>query len=137
MEPVMAGSFGALLALGMFLIAAGLRRTDRPFSTTQSTGVWIRALKLWNSWSTPRQTWVAASLVGGIVVATATGWLIAVVLVPAASLGIPALLSVPRNARSRRWPVWIGGFGCWRRRSRRASRFETPFSPRGHRCPPC
>lgn len=95
MEPLMAGSFGALLTLGVFLIALGAQRTERPFSTDGSTGLWTRTLKLWNSWSIPRQAWVTVSLVGGIVVATATGWLIAIVLVPAASLGIPVLLSVP------------------------------------------
>ncbi|WP_158600460.1 type II secretion system F family protein [Tessaracoccus antarcticus] len=35
------------------------------------------------------------SLVAGVVVALTTGWLIAVFLVPAAALGIPALLSEP------------------------------------------
>lgn len=95
MEPMMAGSVGALLALGLFLLVAGFRRVERPVSTAHSTGLWRRVNNLWNSWSAGRRIWVVASLIGGIVVATATGWLIAVVLVPAASLGIPALLSEP------------------------------------------
>lgn len=95
MEPVIAASVGALMAVGLVLLIAGIRRVERPMSTAQSTGLWKRAAHLWTSWSTSRKGWVVASLVAGVVVATATGWLIALVLVPAASLGIPALLSEP------------------------------------------
>lgn len=95
MEPVIAGSVGALAALGLFLLAAGVRRTQRPLSTARSTGLWTRASILWSSWSARRRVWVVASLAAGVVVAMATGWLVAIVLVPAAALGIPALLSEP------------------------------------------
>ena len=95
MEPVIAGGSGALLMLGIFLIVHGLGRHVRPLSTGESTGLWRRGRNLWVSWSRTRRIWVVASIVTGMVVATATGWLLAVVLVPAAALGIPALLSEP------------------------------------------
>ncbi len=95
MGPVIAGSLGALFALGVLLLVAGLRRSERPLSTGPSTSLWRRLNNLWASWSSIRKLWVVASFVVGLLVAVTTGWLIAIVLVPAASLGIPALLSEP------------------------------------------
>ncbi|MDO5735350.1 MAG: type II secretion system F family protein [Propionibacteriaceae bacterium] len=91
----MAASIGAMLALGPVLLLAGLRRVERPFSTADSTGLWRKATFLWSSWSVLRRIWVVGSVVAGVVVAVATGWLIGIVLVPLALLGIPALLSEP------------------------------------------
>ncbi len=95
MEPVIAAGAGALLALGLVLLVAGVRRTERPFSTGHSTGLWKNTMSLWSSLSLTRRGWVVGSLVTAVVVAITTGWLIALVLVPAAALGIPALLSEP------------------------------------------
>ncbi len=95
MEPVIAGCVGALLMVGVVLIVHGLRRHEHPLSTGESTGLWKRWRNLWNSWTRARRTWVVSSVGAGVVVAVATGWLIAVVLVPVISLGIPALLSEP------------------------------------------
>lgn len=95
MEPLIAGGVGALLMLGVLLLVDGLGRHDRPLSTGNSTALWRGGRNLWTSWSQARRTWVVSSIVAGLVVATASGWLIAVVLVPAATLGIPALLSEP------------------------------------------
>lgn len=95
MESLIVGLVGALIALGLVLVVAGLRQAERPLPTVHSTSLWKRGAQLWNSWSTVRRGWVVGSIVGGVVVAGVTGWLIAVVLVPAAALGIPALLSEP------------------------------------------
>ncbi len=91
----MAGGVGALMMLGVILIVSGLRRHERGLSTDTSTGLWRRGRSLWTSWSRARRAWIVSSVVAGVVVATATGWLIAVALVPAALLGIPLLLSEP------------------------------------------
>ena len=95
MGAVMAGTTGALAALGIVLLMGGLRRTERKLPTRSSTSLWRRVLALWTSWTPLRQLWVVGSFVVGLVIAVATGWLIAIVLVPAAALGIPALLSEP------------------------------------------
>ena len=95
MGPVIAGSMGALFALGILFLIAGLRRSERRLSTGRSTGLWKRMLNLWTTWSPARRLWVIASCTLGVVIAVTTGWLIAVLLVPAATLGIPALLSEP------------------------------------------
>lgn len=95
MGSVMAGSLGALIALGVLLVILGLRRSEPRLSTGGSTGLWKQLHNLWFSWSTIRRVWVLASLVLGAAIAITTGWLIAIVLIPAATLGIPALLSEP------------------------------------------
>ncbi len=95
MEPLIAGCVGILVMLGAILFVHGFRRLERPLSTDNSTGLWRRGHNLWSSLSRGRRMWIIISLVAGLVVATATGWLIAVILVPAAALGIPALLSEP------------------------------------------
>lgn len=95
MGPVIAGSLGALLTLGLLFLGAGLRRSERPLSTAYSTGLWKRVHNRWSGWSRTRRAWVVGSLILGVLVAVITGWLIAIVLVPVATLGIPALLSEP------------------------------------------
>ncbi|MEO7588145.1 MAG: type II secretion system F family protein [Arachnia sp.] len=95
MEPVIASAVGALFMLGVFLTAAGTRRVERSFSTGRSTGLWKRCARLWTDRSRAGRAWAVTSVVAGAVVAVTTGWLIALVLVPAAALGIPALLSEP------------------------------------------
>ena len=95
MGPVIAGSVGAVLALGMVILIAGCRRSIRPLSTGRSTSLWRRILLLWTSWSRGRRLWVIGSFTLGAAIAITTGWLIAIILVPSAALGIPALLSEP------------------------------------------
>lgn len=95
MGSVMAGSLGALIALGVLSVISGLHRSEPRLSTRRSTGLWKQLHNLWSSWSTIRRVWILASFVFGAVIAIATGWLIAIVLIPAATLGIPALLSEP------------------------------------------
>ena len=95
MGAVTAGALGALFALGVLLLIWGIRRTERTFSTRRSTGLWIRVKNVWASWSPARRLWALSSFAVGTAIALSTGWLIAVLLVPAAALGIPALLSEP------------------------------------------
>lgn len=95
MGPVIAGSIGALLVLGVLFLVAGLRRSERRLSTGRSTGLWKRVRNLWSAWSPARRLWIVASFTLGVVIAVITGWLIAILLVPVGMLGIPALLSEP------------------------------------------
>ncbi len=95
MGTVMAGSLGALMMLGIMFVISGSRRSERAFSTGRSTGLWKRLKNLWISWSPVRRAWILSSVTLGFLIAISTGWLIAIVLVPAAALGIPALLSEP------------------------------------------
>ncbi len=95
MGSVMAGSLGALIVLGVLLLISGLRRSEHRLPTGRSTGLWKWLNNLWSSWSSVRRVWVLASFALGVMIAVATGWLIAIVLIPAATLGIPALLSEP------------------------------------------
>lgn len=84
---------GAVLALGVVLVVAGL--IPREPSTTRESSLWTKLGRWWKGLSALRQALVVGSLVGGVVVAALTGWIIAVVLVPLAVLGIPALLAEP------------------------------------------
>lgn len=92
---MMAGSLGALIALGVLLLVSGFRRSVPRLSTRKSTGLWKQLHNRWLSWSHTRRVWVIASFALGAVVAVTTGWLIAVVLIPTVILGVPALLSEP------------------------------------------
>lgn len=93
MEPLIAGMLGATVALGLVLVAVGL--IPREPSTASSTDLWKKPRQMWEGWSPRRRLWVVASVLAGLLIGVLTGWLIAVVLVPAALLGIPALLSEP------------------------------------------
>ena len=95
MGSLIAGSLGALIVLGVLFLISGFRRSNRRLSTTSSTGLWKRLNNMWTSWSPVRRLCVVASFVLGTVIAVSTGWLIAILLVPASILGIPALLSEP------------------------------------------
>lgn len=91
---------GLLLVGGVWLLAAGLRhRVPRPGRPTSDSPA-----KVWARWSRRpvgargrrRDVVLALSLAGGVGVAAATGWLIALPLVPVLALGLPYLLTVPR-----------------------------------------
>jgi tight adherence protein B len=94
--PLIPALAGALLVAGMIGIVAGLRRTPKPPPAPQRTRVgvprWLRTVR-------PRTRILI--LVGfgvGVLVALLTGWLVAVLLVPAALAGLPVLLSPPPAA---------------------------------------
>ncbi|GAB3811277.1 hypothetical protein GCM10028820_02230 [Tessaracoccus terricola] len=93
MEPVIAGTLGATVALGLVLVVAGLRKREQ--STQLSPDLWKRVSRLWESSSKRSKLWVIGSLGAGVLLAVLTGWLVAVVLLPAFAIGIPALLREP------------------------------------------
>lgn len=86
---------GAAIGLGIVLTVAGLLRTQ--VSTGPSTGLWTTLRRRWVSLPRSRQGWLIGAAAGGVVTTVATGWLLAVVLVPAAVVLIPLLLSAPPN----------------------------------------
>lgn len=86
-----AAAAGGLVALGVLLLAAGARRVERaprPRGTN-------RLVAAWQQLPPARQAWVVASLLAGVVTAALTGFVLAIVLLPAVTLGIPYLLSAP------------------------------------------
>lgn len=93
MGQVIAASVGATVALGIVLVLAGAQKTVP--STKLSPDLWKRFTNLWESWTPIRRAWVVGSFAAGFLLAVATGWLVAIVVIPAASLGIPALLAAP------------------------------------------
>jgi Flp pilus assembly protein TadB len=94
--PLISALAGVLLVAGLIGIVAGLRRTPEPPPAPRRAWVgvpgWVRSV-------TPRtRILILVGLVVGVVVALLSGWLVAVVVVPAASAGLPVLLSAPPAA---------------------------------------
>lgn len=89
---LLAALAGALVVTGILLGIAGIRRTlvqppriRRPSRLTSRIRAMSRLSKIL----------LAAGLAAGIVTAALTGWVIAIVLIPAAAVGLPILLSAP------------------------------------------
>lgn len=93
MEVMVAGTLGAVLALGVVLVVAGLRKREQ--STRFSPVLWKRAGRLWESTSRRSKLWTIGAFAAGLLLAVISGWLVALVLVPAFAIGIPALLKEP------------------------------------------
>ena len=96
-----AGRVNLLSALAGALVVGGIllgiyALTPRPAREAQPTRPartgrlvrWWRGLPVWQRWSS------LAALAVGVVVMVATGWVVAVPVLPAAVLGLPALLMV-------------------------------------------
>ncbi len=91
---------GLLVVGGGWLLGAGLRRR------VPSPNLRVRApmAARWARWSRRpagargrrRDVVLAVSVLAGVVLAAATGWLVALVLAPALALGLPYLLTAPR-----------------------------------------
>ncbi len=96
MGVILAAFAGSAAVLGLLLIAAGLRRTERQ-STASSTGLWTRGHRLWTALPRRRRWWFGGAAALGVAVAILTGWILALVLVPGVIVGIPLLLSAPPN----------------------------------------
>ena len=81
---------------GVLLLGVGLRPVPpaaaRPARRRRTPR---GATKLWTQASRRQRYAAVASLAAGVVVAIWTGWIIAVLLLPLAAVGIPYLLSVP------------------------------------------
>lgn len=87
-----AAALGALLVGGVLLVWVGL--TPR-ISPPQSTGLWKTLGTRWEAVPAARRWWVVGSLVLGVAIAAITGFLLAIVLIPALVVGVPYLLSAP------------------------------------------
>lgn len=87
-----AAAAGGLIALGVVLIVAGMRPSVPPQETTS---LWKTLWERWNALPLMRRGWVLGSLAAGVVAAALTGFLLAIVLVPAVAIGVPYLLSAP------------------------------------------
>ena len=94
MSTLVASLAGALVVAGILLGIYGLTprpvTAPRPKRTTRPgrLGRWWRGLPGWQRWSS------LAGLAAGVVIMLATGWVIAAPVLPAAVLGLPALLMV-------------------------------------------
>ncbi|WP_375424469.1 type II secretion system F family protein [uncultured Friedmanniella sp.] len=93
---------GLLLVAGVWALVAGLqRRTPQPSNRSRRTAT---AAELWARLSRRpagprgrrRDLLLAGSLLVGLATAAVTGWVIALVVVPALVLGLPYLLSAPQ-----------------------------------------
>lgn len=88
MTPLVPALGGALMVIGLIGMFVGLQKTpERPPAPRRSTRLPLPQL------SRRLQLLLAAGLVLGVVVALVTGWLLAVVVFPAAAVGLPVLLS--------------------------------------------
>jgi Flp pilus assembly protein TadB len=95
MTPLIPALAGALLVAGLIGVAAGLRRTAQPVPAPRRA----RALPGRMRSITPRtRLLLLVGLTIGTLVALLTGWLVAVLVVPAALAGLPVLLSAPAAA---------------------------------------
>lgn len=112
MGALIAAGSGALAVAGVILLLTGLRRRVQPSPTGEPLSA-----RLANRWRmiTPRgRIWIGASLTAGVVTGISTGWLAALVLIPAVLLGVPYLLSEPANlevdklAALDRWLRFLG-----------------------------
>lgn len=97
MTPLMAGLAGACLLLGALLVVVGLVPWPTPVSTGPSTTLWTTVDKRWKGLSRTRRLRLVAALTAGFGVFAVTGWVAALVVVPAVALGVPALLADPGN----------------------------------------
>ena len=95
MTPLVPAVGGALVVAGLIGVVAGLRPVPvTPPSVSRSAGSSSVAAGLGRVRS---RTWVLAvvGLAAGVAVAVVSGWLVAVVAVPAAVVGLPVLLASP------------------------------------------
>ena len=92
MTALLPAAAGALLVAGILGVFAGLRPTPPRAAAPRTTTPLSSRLA-----AVSRRTRVLASvgLAAGVVVAALTGWLLALVLLPAAAAGLPLLLSAP------------------------------------------
>lgn len=94
-DPVLAGLAGSLVLGGMVLAVWGLipqpERPPAPPRVPRST--W------WTRLPRGRKIAAGAALAAGVVVAVTTGWVVAIALLPAAVLGLPAILMISDEGR--------------------------------------
>lgn len=97
-SPVVAAGLGLLVVLGVIAIIAGSVRRVPPTTATRSHSGW--------TWSRltrrpagaagrRRDVLFVVSILAGVATTAVTGWVLALVILPLAVLGLPVLLSVP------------------------------------------
>lgn len=91
MNAILAGLSGALIAAGILGIIVGLRPSPEPEPRPPRQVGGLR--RGWRAMSPVRRWSALAALVLGAVVAVLTGWLILIVVLPAAVLGLPVILA--------------------------------------------
>lgn len=84
---------GALIVAGILGIVAGLRRVPVRPATAPGRGLGRWSARLGRQ----GRLLLAAGAVVGVLVALLTGWVVAVVVIPAAAVGLPTLLSAPQG----------------------------------------
>lgn len=95
MTPVIAAVAGALVVAGLIGVVVGLRRTPRKPGAPGRTTPFSHRLP---TVSKRTRLLLLVGAVAGLLVALLTGWLIAVIVGPAAVAGLPVLLSAPASA---------------------------------------
>lgn len=101
MTGLVATSVGILVVGGLLALFAGLRRTDTqptpPRRTQSLADMWARVTRRPAGRPGRRRDLVLlVSLLIGFGLAAATGWLVAIGIVPTLALGLPYLLKLPR-----------------------------------------
>ena len=96
MNTVLACLLGALLALGVVLVVAGVRGRSRP-AAARPSGTGSRVTPLVRSLLKAHGLRLGLGVVVGAVFAAVSGMSIMVVVVPVAMVGLPLLLGTPAN----------------------------------------
>ena len=91
---------GAMVIGGLIGIVVGLRKVPPPPRGPSRAGAGRRSGLVDRATSMSKRSRIAllAGFVAGVVVALLTGWLIAALLIPAAVVGLPVLLSTPPSS---------------------------------------
>lgn len=91
---------GLLVVGGLWLLVGGLRRHEprpRPAARRPLGEGWARwTRRPPGPRGRRRDVWLVVSLAAGVAVAAGTGWLIALLVIPALVLGLPYLLTAPQ-----------------------------------------
>lgn len=97
---LLAAVLSAMVTVGGVVIVAawGAGVLDAPAGTASSTGLWTRAVENLRRINPRTAAWLTVGLMLGVVVAVWTGWPLMLVVVPVAVIGLPHLLSAPRQA---------------------------------------
>lgn len=93
MGTMIAASLGGFVGLGLVLILVGASRRQRPTAHLPTRRGRLR--QAWASWPARLRLWVVAALAAGLATSILTGWLAAALLIPAALILVPLLLSEP------------------------------------------
>lgn len=97
---LLAAVLSAMVTVGGVVIVAawGAGVLDAPAGTASSTGLWTRAVENLRRINPRTAVWLTVGLMLGVIVAVWTGWPLMLVVVPVAVIGLPHLLSAPRQA---------------------------------------